>query len=125
MLSERNEKQPPLKKISGTLKLRCDFFQTQGYFQVDDKDSDRGSRTRRSDIVASSLRKENGNYLFSYIAKARVSDPDTKTDEQNYLFSTEISFQQGDVNHGYGHYWTNRKYSTGHNAAGEIQLTRK
>lgn len=122
--SAETEEHTPLKKVTGTLTLTCNFFQTRGYFQVSDTGSDRRSRTRRSDIVASSLRKENGHYLFSYIAKANVSDPDPGTDEQNYLFSTEVCFQDDDVDHGIGQYWTNRKYSTGHNAAGEISLLR-
>ena len=116
--------QVPLKKVTGTLSLQCDFFQTRGYFQVDDADSDRSSRTKRSDIVASSLRKENNYYVFSYMAKAVVSDPATETDEQNYLFSAEVMFSKGEMNRGGGQYWTNRKYNTGHNAAGELTLVR-
>jgi len=94
------------------------------YYQVDDLPSDRPSRTRRSDIVASSLRKDDGHYVFSYIAKAQVSNPDPTTDEQVYMFSAEVRFRDTDPNVGEGQYWTNRKYSSGHNAAGEIRLIR-
>ena len=124
-LTKKVNTKPKLKKVTGTLKLKCNFFQTSGYFEVDDKDSNRNSRTYRSDLVASSLRKENDHFLLSYIAKANVKNPDTKTDEQHYLFSSEVTFQSGELNQSSGYYWTNRKYNTGHNAAGELQLIRK
>ncbi len=114
----------PMKDMSGELTLQCNLFRTLGNFRVADAQSSRSSRTPRSDIVASSLRMENGHYIFSYIAKANVSDPDPNTDEQSYLFAAEICFKIGNFNEGGGKYWTNRKYSTGHNAAGEITLER-
>ena len=33
--STATEEHVPLKKVTGTLRLKCDFFQTRGYFQVD------------------------------------------------------------------------------------------
>lgn len=114
----------PMQGVSGELTLQCNLFRTLGSFRVADAQSARSSRTPHSDIVASSLRMENGHYIFSYIAKANVSNPDPNTDEQSYLFASEICFKIDNLNEGSGKYWTNRKYSTGHNAAGEITLER-
>ncbi len=114
----------PMKSISGELVLQCNLFRTVGNFCVSDAQSSRSSRTPLSDIVASSLRMENGHYVLSYLAKANVNDPDPKTDEQSYLFAAEIYFKIDNLDEGSGNYWTNRKYSTGHNSAGEITLER-
>lgn len=115
----------PLKPVMGTLTLKCNIFRTIGRFRVDDVNSERASRTGHSDIVASSLRVEHERYIFSYIAEASVVNPDPNTDEQTFLFAAEVYFSLDELDIGNGRYWTNRKYVTGQNAAGEITLSRK
>jgi|GEM_PF-7005474 len=118
------ETTPDLLKIYGTLNLQCNFYRTLGSLALKDSATQRRSKTIRSDLIASSLREENGYFIFSYIAKAVVSDPTPETDESGYLVAAEIHFNHHDLTSGTGIYWTNRKYTTGHNAAGEITLAR-
>lgn len=113
-----------LREVRGTLELQSNLYKTLGRFSLDGDSADRPSRTMRSDLIASSLREEDRRYVFSYVAKAAVSKPDPTTDEQSYLVAAEIHFDSDNLSKGFGSYWTNRKYSSGHNAAGEIVLAR-
>lgn len=114
----------PLDKVEGQLKLHMNLFRIWGTYSVNDANTDRESRTRESDIISASLLDREGRVQLSYIAEARVGNPNPNSDASRYHFAAHLCFNPGSTNEAIGNYSTDRNWAKGLNTAGEMTISR-
>lgn len=112
----------PLKETdSGELLIRMGLWRVQVVYSADP--SQPSTTTNSHSYSESILRVDDQLFQLNYFYNGTVSDPDPNTDTNLYKGAAELVISpQGDEIKVSGHYWTNRSWVQGLNAAGELRL---